>query len=111
MTDNGPVEVIRDGSIKAAIFRNHGENGSFFSTQITRTYEDREGNIRDAHSFTGTDLLRASEIAKRAYERTIELRRDNSRSEHAPRNQRQAQFEMNRKADRNAPRQSREPAR
>lgn len=69
MTDqqsNAPVEVIRDGALKATIWKNRGENGEFFSTTLTKTFE-QNGALQDGHSFTGGDLLRISELSRRAY--------------------------------------------
>ena len=40
-TENkGPVETLRDGNLKATIWRNFGENGTFYSVEISRTYKD-----------------------------------------------------------------------
>ena len=71
-----PVETLRDGSIKATIWRNEGENGPFYATSLSRTYTDADGNSRDTSSFIGTDLLKVAELARGAYERTREMRRE-----------------------------------
>lgn len=71
-----PVETLRDGGIKASVWRNEGENGPYYATSISRTYTDQEGNARDTNSFIGTDLLKVGEIARSAYERTREMRRE-----------------------------------
>lgn len=72
---NQPEAVLRDGNFKASIWRNEGDNGAFRSTTFARTYEDREGNLRDTHSFAGTDLLKVAELARGAYARSNEMRR------------------------------------
>lgn len=72
---NQPESVLRDGNIKASIWRNEGDSGAFRSTTFARTYEDRDGNLRDTHSFAGTDLLKVAELARGAYARSNELRR------------------------------------
>lgn len=59
---------IWDGNIKASIWENEGESGQFHSVTFSRTYEDRDGNLRDAHSFAGTDVLKVSELARKAYD-------------------------------------------
>ncbi len=71
-----PVETLRDGAIKASVWRNEGENGPYYATSISRTYTHQEGNARDTNSFIGTDLLKVGEIARSAYERTREMRRE-----------------------------------
>jgi hypothetical protein len=73
---NLPEDVLRDGNIKATIWKNERENGPAFSTVFARTWQDDEGAYRDSHSFSGTELLRVSELARGAYTRTIELRQE-----------------------------------
>ncbi len=73
---NKPVETIRDGSLKASIFRNEGEKGTFFSTKLTRTYKDDQGKFHDTNVFTETDMLRISELARKAYTVSRDLRED-----------------------------------
>jgi cell wall assembly regulator SMI1 len=76
VADNRPVDVIRDGNLKASIWRNEGENSVSFATTIARTYKTEDGAYRESNSFTGTELLRVSELARKAYDRTNDLRRD-----------------------------------
>tara|TARA_R110000787_G_scaffold166227_1_gene279242 strand:- start:2066 stop:2389 length:324 start_codon:yes stop_codon:yes gene_type:complete len=71
-----PEDVLRDGNLKASIWRNEGERGDYFATTFARTQKDQDGNLRDAHSFVGSDLLKLSELARKSYERTNELRRE-----------------------------------
>ena len=78
-----PVDEMRDGNLKASIWRNEGENGAFYPTTFARTYKDDQGNLRDASSFAGHELLRVSELARKAYDRTRALRRE-ERDAHAP---------------------------
>jgi len=63
-----PVETIRDGSIKATIWKQEGENGAFYTADISRTYTDDAGNYHDSKSISGTDLLKASRLAVKAYD-------------------------------------------
>lgn len=76
-----PADTIRDGSLKASIWRNEGERGAYYATEFARTYKDDEGNLRDSHSFIGGDLLKLSELARKAYDRTAELRREEFREQ------------------------------
>ena len=73
---NRPEDVLRDGNIKATIWKNERENSPAFSTVFSRTWQDDEGAYRDSHSFSGTELLRVSELARGAYTRTNELRQE-----------------------------------
>jgi|GEM_PF-666959 len=76
MDNDPPRDVLRDGNLKASIWRNDGEKGPFYSTRLTRTYKDQQGELRDTHSFVGTELLRVSELARKAYDLTQALRRE-----------------------------------
>lgn len=71
-----PADVIRDGNLKATIWRNETESGPFYATSFVRTFRDSEGQFHDTNSFVAADLLRLSELARKTYERTSELRRE-----------------------------------
>ena len=71
---NQPTETLRDGSLKATIWKNEGEKGAFFSVNLTRTYKDDAGSYHDSDSFSGTELLRIAHLATRAYDLVLELR-------------------------------------
>ena len=73
---NPPAETLRDGSLKATIWRNEGESGPYFTTTFAKTYETQNGKLRDTTGFTGPELLRVAELARAAYAHTITLRRD-----------------------------------
>jgi len=68
-----PVETIRDGAIKAAIWKNESENGAFFAVTFARTFKNGDGELRDTDSFSGSQLLRLARLADKAYERTAKL--------------------------------------
>lgn len=68
-----PIETLRDGSIKAAIWKNESEKGVFYSVDFSRTYT-KEDRPASSYSFSGSELLRVSLLAQKAYERIIELK-------------------------------------
>ncbi|KCZ89727.1 hypothetical protein [Hyphomonas jannaschiana] len=76
MSNNPPVETLRDGPLKASIFRNEGENGPFFITVLSKTYKDERGELRDTNAFSAGDLLPVSELGRQAHHRVNELRRE-----------------------------------
>ena len=80
---NQPRDILRDGNLKASIWRNEGEKGPFYSANLARVYRDDQGELRDSQSFSGGDLLRVSELARKTYDRTQELRREDRESERA----------------------------
>ena len=67
-TKPGPVETLRDGFLKATIWSNEGENGTYFTIDFAKTYE-KDGELRDGRSFNGQDLLPMAELARQAYRR------------------------------------------
>lgn len=75
---NKPVETLRDGNLKASIWRNEGENGPTFSTTFARTWRDDQGRFHDSQSYAGADMLRLGELSRTAYHRTNELRREHA---------------------------------
>lgn len=73
-TNSKPAATIRDGAIKATIWPSTAENGPDFSTKLTRTWVDDQGNFHDSDRLSGTDLLKASRILAKAYDREVELK-------------------------------------
>lgn len=79
MANDKPVDTIRDGALKATIWRNPSEKGDFYSTTLSRTYKDDEGRYKDSNSFASNDMLRVAELSRKTHDRVIELRRDAAR--------------------------------
>ena len=71
-TKTRPVETLRDGAIKAALWKNESENGAFFAVTFARTYKNGE-ELKDTDSFSGVQLLRLARLAEKAYDRTNKL--------------------------------------
>lgn len=76
-----PVETLRDGAIKAAIWKNEGEKGAFFNVTFARTYKNGDGDLQDTDSFSGSQLLRLARLADKAYERTAKLAQGEKRKD------------------------------
>jgi len=76
MTDQekAPIETLRDGSTKIAIWKNQGDKGAFYSVEPHRTYPVDEDTWKDVHSFSGTDVLKLQRLLGLAYMRIEELR-------------------------------------
>jgi hypothetical protein len=72
----GPVETIRDGAIKAAIWRNDSENGVFHGVTFSRTFKNGAGELQDTSSYSGTQLLRLAHLAQKAYDRSAKLTKE-----------------------------------
>jgi hypothetical protein len=72
-TKTRPVETLRDGSLKAAIWKNESENGPFHSVTFARTFKNGKDELHDSDSFSGSQLLRLARLAEKAYDRTQKL--------------------------------------
>ncbi len=71
---NKPVTTLRDGALKATIWRNDGENGPRYSVILSRSFKDKDETWRDSHSFSNGELLRVSFLAAKAYDQLGALR-------------------------------------
>jgi len=71
---NRPVDEIRLGSVKAAIWRNETERGPRYSVTFERLY--RDGNEwKSSGSFGRDELLLLAKVADQAHTRIFELGR------------------------------------
>jgi hypothetical protein len=68
-----PAEEIRIGSIKAAIWRNEGENGARFNVTFQRLYRTEDGKWQSNSSFGGYDLLLLAKVADATHTRVLQL--------------------------------------
>ena len=92
-SNDPPVAVIRDGMLKASIWENYGERGVYYATTFAKSYEDKNGDLKDGHSFTGADLLKLAELARQAYAQTNALRAElGSKPENDPTTELTAQY-------------------
>ena len=73
---NRPADTLRDGSLKATIWRNDGEKGAYHTVNLARTYTDNDGNLRDTQSFRAQDMLPIAELSRQAHYRANDLNRE-----------------------------------
>ena len=66
--DDQPIDTIRDGSLKATIWKRFGEKGTFYTVELSRTYTDEQGKYHDSHSYSGSEPLRIARLANIAYD-------------------------------------------
>lgn len=71
--NNAPIQSFRIGSVRAAVWAKQGENGTFHSVTITRTYKDGE-TYKDTNSYSHLELLAVARVAEQAarYIETLE---------------------------------------
>ena len=65
-TANKPVEELRLGTIKAAIWQNESKNGTRYSVRITRLYKD-EDEWKTSDSFGRDELPLVAKVADLAH--------------------------------------------
>lgn len=69
---NKPIDTLRDGALKVAVFRNEYEQGPSYSVQPGRIYTDDQGNIRESTNFRAGEALRLAHLMTRAHDRVAE---------------------------------------
>ena len=62
-----PVNTIRLGRIKAAVWENEADNKKFFNVTFARTYVDDAKQYHDTDSFGRDDLPLVAKLADRAH--------------------------------------------
>ena len=73
-TKNKPVRTLRDGLLKASIWRNQSEKGAYYTVTFSRSFKDNRGEFRDSSSFSGAELLRLSKLADLAHTEIAAIR-------------------------------------
>ena len=68
-----PVEEVRIGSIKAAIWRNEGESGPRFNVTFQRLYRTEDGKWQSTAGFNRDDLLVLMKVADATHTRVMQL--------------------------------------
>lgn len=74
-TTSPPVDEIRIGSIKAAVWENESEGGVYHGVTFSRLYRTEDGEWRSTGSFRGHDLLLLAKVADAAHTRLLQLPR------------------------------------
>ena len=72
-SETKPVEEVRIGSIKAAIWRNQGEGGPRFNVTFQRLYRAEDGKWKSTSSFGRDDLLVLMKVADATHTRVMQL--------------------------------------
>lgn len=73
--NNLPEQKFRAGAITATVWKNDvikdGDNASFNSITIERSYKDKDGNWQTTHSFRTNDLPRLALVAQKAFDYVV----------------------------------------
>ena len=81
---NQPIETLRDGRLKATLWENQGENGSYHTVTLAKVYEGKDGQLQETSSFSAGELLRVAELARESHGLIRDLRRDHALDRNAP---------------------------
>lgn len=76
-SSNKPVQEVRDGGLRIAIFRNEAKQEGDrprYSGKLTRSYRDTQGEWHDTDYLSGTEFLRAARLMEKAYDAELEQR-------------------------------------
>lgn len=79
MTNNKPIDTLRDGAIKASIWKNAASDGTpFYSVTFDRTFTDSDGMTKSSSSFSASGILKLSRLAEKTYDRIAVIRAQDS---------------------------------
>jgi hypothetical protein len=73
---NKPIQEVRIGNIKAAIWQNQTDNGLRFNVTFQRIYRDDQGKWQSTDSFSRDDLLVLARVAERTFDAIHEMQQD-----------------------------------
>jgi len=68
-----PVEEVRIGGVKAAIWRNEGGKGIWFNVSFQRLYRTAEEQWQSTEGFALGDLLLLGKVADAVHTRVLQL--------------------------------------
>jgi len=86
MANQRPIETVRIGTVKAAIWPNKAGECTRYNVTFSKRYRDAEGQWKTTHSFGRNDLRVLAKVADQAHSRIVELEQaeDNSDQEDEP---------------------------
>ena len=69
-----PAAKVQMYPVSAAIWRNTGKTGVFYSATFERSYKDESGKYQSSDSFPPADLLLLAKVADAAHTEILKLR-------------------------------------
>ena len=79
---NQPVCTLLDGRIKVVVWQNNSNGDKkkpFYSATVIKSYQNEQGEWQETNSLTGNEMVRASALLDRAYNRyhqSVDLPKD-----------------------------------
>lgn len=84
MTDRNPPKNLREGALNLAIWKNDGEHGPRFSSNLTRSYKDKEGEWQKTSQLREQDQLPASRLFSRGHDHIREQKQERPEAKLSP---------------------------
>lgn len=75
---NQPIETLRDGRLKATVWENEGESGTYHTVTLAKVYKDKDGQLQETSSFSAGELLRIVELARESHGLIRDIRREHN---------------------------------
>lgn len=72
--NNQPIEQVRLGTIRAAIWENQGQNGTRYTATLSRLYRDKD-QWKSSHTLGRDDLLLGAKVLDLAHSRIMTLQK------------------------------------
>lgn len=88
MAEKNRPTNLREGLLNLAIFKNATEKGYAYSSKLTRSYQDKEGQWQETPHLREADHLPASNLFRRGHE-TIRKAKEQDRAQARSQNQSQ----------------------
>ena len=65
---NAPVTINVGRGIKAKVWTNNGNKGTWYNVTFARCYRGEDGEFQDSDSYSRDDLLHLSRAAEKAFD-------------------------------------------
>ena len=73
MANQRPIETVRIGAVKAAIWGNKAGESTRYNVTFSKRYRDADGQWKTTHSFGRNDLLVLAKVADQAHSQSLVL--------------------------------------
>lgn len=87
---NAPIDKFQDYPVEIALFEREGQNGSWVSADVSKTYKQGE-EYKKTRNFNRTDLLKLNALVPQAITRMQEFEQGHSPAEAQPNGQNMAE--------------------
>ena len=68
---NKPTRIKAGRGVVAKLWKNRNKNGEWYNINISRVYEDDDGEFQGSDSFSRDDLLQVAFVARKAFDQIV----------------------------------------